>query len=256
MGENTNSKNRALESVLSEKGLFPSTSAPWQQNIIDRLLSEITRQKNACCLDAACGIGNNTDTIVKYFNRVDAFDKSENAVNFAKQRHQKILENVTFTTGDLESIKYPDSSFDCVLCTEALEHVGRYDVAIREIFRVTKPGGYVILSFQNHLNLSSVIKFCFEKIYKRNWDAWGTHGHKEGYENYLTCFQVRELIKNSDFTVIKDFGADYINAWLSWVPFLYRNYKILDKYPLLAIGRLPLLKYLGMDYFLLLKKHD
>jgi SAM-dependent methyltransferase len=142
------------------------------------------------------------------------------------------------------------------VCTEALEHVRDYDAVIQEIFRVVKPGGYVILSFQNHFNFSALLKFLLEKIYKKNWDAWGTHGHEEGYENYLTCFQVKRSAKKAGLVSVDEFGADYINAWLSWLPFFYRNYKILDRYPLLPLGKIPFLKYLGMDYFMLLKKHE
>lgn len=249
------SKNRAIEDALRQKGLFPSTSAPWQQKILENLLSQVEFRSGSICLDAASGIGNNIETLRRYFQRIVAFDKSGKAVEFAKKRHHKHTPDaVSFTIGSLESISFKDNFFDCVVCTEALEHVFDYDAVIQEIFRVVKPSGYVVLSFQNHFNLSALSKFLFEKIYKKNWDVWGTHEYEKGYENYLTYFQVKKSIKKMGFISVKEFGADYINAWLSWIPFFYRNYKILDRYPLLPVGKIPLLKYLGMDYFLLLKK--
>lgn len=255
MGRDYTSKNRAIEETLRQKGLFPSTSAPWQQNVLEDLLSTIKFQESSICLDAACGIGNNSETLLKYFQSIIAFDKSAKAIEFAKERqHENGSSLIQFTVGGLESILYTDNFFDCVVCTEALEHVPDYDAVIKEIFRVTKPGGYVVLSFQNHFNLSALLKFLFEKVYKKNWDVWGTHRHEEGYENYLTCFQIKKAIKMAGFISIKEFGADYINGWLSWVPFLYKNYKILDRYPMLPLGKIPILKYVGMDYFLLLQK--
>lgn len=255
MGTDYASKNRAIENTLRQKGLFSSTSAPWQQKVLKELLSQIKFQDGSICLDAASGIGNNIETLRRYFQWIVAFDKSGKAVEFSKKRHDKYIPDVvSFSISNLESLPFKDNFFDCVVCTEALEHVFDYNVAIREIFRVTKSGGYVILSFQNHFNLSAFLKFLFEKIYKKNWDVWGTHRHEEGYENYLTCFQVKGSTKKTGFILVKEFGADYINAWLSWIPFFYRNYKILDCYPLLLMGKIPLLKFLGMDYFLLLKK--
>ncbi len=255
MGTNYTSKDRAIEDTLRQKGLFPSTSAPWQQKVLENLLSQVEFSIYSICLDAACGIGNNINTLRRYFQKVVALDKSGKAIEFAKKWHRKHTPvAVSFTIGNLESLSFKDNFFDCVVCTEALEHVSDYDAVLREIFRVTKPGGYVILSFQNHLNLSALLKFLFEKTYKKNWDVWGTHGHEEGYENYLTCFQVKRSIKKIGFILVKEFGADYINAWFSWTPFFYRNYKILDRYPLFPIGKMPILKYFGMDYFLLLKK--
>jgi len=47
---------------------------------------------------------------------------------------------------DVTSIPVSDSSFDCVLCTEVLEHVPEPILAIREFNRILKPGGYLFLS--------------------------------------------------------------------------------------------------------------
>ena len=257
MGQNFTSENRALESTIRQRELFPNTSAPWQQKALEGLLSQMPQNNNMICLDAACGIGNNTETLLRYFSEVRAFDKSGKAVGFAIERHNNQNKNiVSFKLGELNMIPFKEESFDCVVCTEALEHVNDHEQVIREIYRVTKPGGHVVLSFQNHFNLSALIKYISEKVTKKNWDAWGTHGHEEGYESYLMYFQIKRSTKLAGFTCVDEFGADYINAWLAWLPIFYRNYKILDRYPMFFLGKLPILKYIGMDYFLLLKKHD
>jgi SAM-dependent methyltransferase len=45
--------------------------------------------------------------------------------------------------GDAEAIPVEDSTFDVVVTQETLEHVRHPDVAMREIFRVLKPGGHL-----------------------------------------------------------------------------------------------------------------
>lgn len=45
--------------------------------------------------------------------------------------------------GDIHAMPIADDSFDCVFCTGTLEHVTDPWTAIREIYRVTKPGGIV-----------------------------------------------------------------------------------------------------------------
>jgi SAM-dependent methyltransferase len=42
---------------------------------------------------------------------------------------------------DLMALSYPDQSFDIILTSDTLEHVPDFDVALREIHRVLRPGG-------------------------------------------------------------------------------------------------------------------
>lgn len=232
------------------KDLVPHTSAPWQQDILVELLDKIEIKKDICMLDAGCGIGNNINTLKKYGSDITAFDISEKPLSYAKNKYK----GVNFLISDLHNINLENDSFDIVISTEAIEHCHNPQKVISELYRVLCKNGYLILSSQNHLNLTAVIKFLYEKIYGKNWDAWGTHGHEEGFENYLTSILLEKYAKKAGFKVIKSYGADYLNAWMSWLPFIYRNYKILDKYPMRMLGRIPLIKYIGMDYFLLLKK--
>ncbi|GIX27869.1 MAG: hypothetical protein KatS3mg123_1750 [Burkholderiales bacterium] len=60
-----------------------------------------------------------------------------------------------------DQLPYPDQTFDLVTCTEVMEHLENYRRIIREIFRVTKPGGVAIFSTPNILNLQSRIRFLF-----------------------------------------------------------------------------------------------
>jgi SAM-dependent methyltransferase len=48
--------------------------------------------------------------------------------------------------GSATDIPLGDASFDTVVCTEVLEHVPDPLKALREMYRVLKPGGYLILS--------------------------------------------------------------------------------------------------------------
>jgi hypothetical protein len=46
---------------------------------------------------------------------------------------------------DITDIQYPDDSFDVVCCSHVLEHVPDDRRAIRELFRVLRPGGWAII---------------------------------------------------------------------------------------------------------------
>lgn len=47
---------------------------------------------------------------------------------------------------DMTQLTYPDNSFDLCMSFEDLEHIPDYKAVIKELYRVTKPGGSVLLS--------------------------------------------------------------------------------------------------------------
>jgi SAM-dependent methyltransferase len=48
--------------------------------------------------------------------------------------------------GDIRNLPFADGEFGTVLCTEVLEHVPEPEKAVRELYRVTKKGGKLILT--------------------------------------------------------------------------------------------------------------
>lgn len=48
--------------------------------------------------------------------------------------------------GDAHQLPFTDNKFECILCTEVLEHLHTPILAIREMERVLKPGGKLILT--------------------------------------------------------------------------------------------------------------
>jgi len=45
-----------------------------------------------------------------------------------------------------DAVPLPDASFDCVLCSQVLEHVPRPEAVIREVHRLLVPGGTALVS--------------------------------------------------------------------------------------------------------------
>lgn len=61
-------------------------------------------------------------------------------------------------TGDIsEGLPFPDGSFDCAFCIEVLEHVPTPFEALREVYRVVKPGGVLVLSVPNPYHIKELI---------------------------------------------------------------------------------------------------
>jgi SAM-dependent methyltransferase len=59
----------------------------------------------------------------------------------------------SYTLGSVESLPFGDASFDLVTCQTVLIHVADPRVAIREMLRVTKPGGVVLATEPNNRSI-------------------------------------------------------------------------------------------------------
>jgi SAM-dependent methyltransferase len=58
-----------------------------------------------------------------------------------------------------EPLPYPDAEFDLVTCSEVVEHLENYRALVREAYRVTKPGGLLVLTTPNVLNVQSRMRY-------------------------------------------------------------------------------------------------
>jgi SAM-dependent methyltransferase len=108
---------------------------------------------------------------------------------------------------DVQQMEFPDQSFDVVICCHVIEHVDDDDKAMREIFRVLKPGGFAILQVPLALNLEKTIEDRTLKTDKERKLAFGQVDHVRLYG--LDYF---EKLKKAGFRVERD--NPYKNQWL------------------------------------------
>lgn len=73
--------------------------------------------------------------------------------------------NVDIVDLNTQKLPYQDAAFDLVTCTEVIEHIEHYRETLREMFRILKPGGVLVVSTPNILNLKSRLRFLFFGFY-------------------------------------------------------------------------------------------
>jgi SAM-dependent methyltransferase len=72
------------------------------------------------------------------------------------------LLHVDIRKGDLaRSLPYADASLDYLTCIEGLEHIENPQQAVREFARLLKPGGHLVASVPNILNIEERLKWLF-----------------------------------------------------------------------------------------------
>ena len=89
----------------------------------------------------------------------EKFGLTSSAIDYTDELMKRESQKVDIANLNTESLLYEADSFDIVTATEVIEHLEHYREVLREIHRVTRPGGSCILTTPNILNLNSRIRF-------------------------------------------------------------------------------------------------
>lgn len=119
----------------------------FQQDIYPKVLSLLPADRSARILDVGAGEG--------YFSRLMA-ERGYRAEACDYQRDLFKLKDVPFHQANLgEAIPLPDESFDAVVSIEVMEHIENHTRFVREMMRVLKKGGTIVLTTPNVLSIPS-----------------------------------------------------------------------------------------------------
>ncbi len=151
-------------------------------------------------LDAGCGPGALTLELAGLGYRMSGCDFR--ADDFAASDS-----GIEFQQADLnESLPYEDNTFDYVVSTEVLEHLQNPFRAIREFARITKPGGTVVVTTPNYINIEMRLRFLLTgslstpKLHRESVEAF-RRGAAEGHIMPLTWWVLKLAIEGSGLTI-------------------------------------------------------
>lgn len=97
-------------------------------------------------LDLACGTGDIALRLSDHGIRVVGLDITPRMVEIATQKTRQASDSPAsvFVVGDMMELPYPDDSFDLVTVGYGFRNVPVLDDALREVYRVLRPGGSVL----------------------------------------------------------------------------------------------------------------
>ena len=97
-------------------------------------------------LDVGCGTGGATRVlagVVGSSGRAVGVDSSETMLRVAKERSKNLKLPIDFQRSDARKLPFPDNFFDYTLALRVFEIVEHPEQVLKEMFRVTKPGGRI-----------------------------------------------------------------------------------------------------------------
>lgn len=169
-------------------------------------------------LDLGCGNGRLYSTIVSEKIDYAGIDFSEELIKIAQKKYPE----GDFMVGDILNLPFPDDHFDKIYSIAVLHHIPSKKLRLqgmREIRRVLKPEGFLVLTVWNlreRKNIKKLIyKFILLKFLNKSKLDFGDILKKwKGVNNcYFHCFKKRELeslAKKAELRTV-DSGEIFIN---------------------------------------------
>jgi len=121
-----------------------NTNILWDDGVADCRVPSwnlLGRSRATGCSMSAAGPGILTSALAERGSTVVGMDASEAYV--AEARRHRSNPEVTYDLGDVRHLPYADSSFDACVSILVLDIIPEFDRVIREMRRVTRPGGVV-----------------------------------------------------------------------------------------------------------------
>jgi ubiquinone/menaquinone biosynthesis C-methylase UbiE len=110
-------------------------------------------------LEVGCGAGFLTIALARRGLQVFAIDSTEAMIAQTRQHAEEsgVSESLSLAVGDVCALTFEDCSFDLVIAIGVIPWLAQPQQAMQEMARVTRPGGYVILTADNRYRLTYLL---------------------------------------------------------------------------------------------------
>lgn len=168
-------------------------------------------------LDAGSGSGVYSFSLARKSEKIESVDIAPEKIKVANKINP--FKNIHFQTGDLCSLRFKNSTFDFIVCSDVIEHIKDDKKAFSELARVLQKGGTMLITLpadseKNRLSYKSY------------------HHERVGYSEVL----MKEICRKNGLQLLKTEGySGPIAEFFSDI-----NYKIVNSKVLLGLLFYPL----------------
>ena len=185
-------------------------ASPQVHEKVLELLEDLPRKK---VLDMGCGKGSLTKALIRIGFQVDCCDI-----------HRQV-DGLPFVEVDLnQPLPYEDETYDIITCVEVIEHIENQWQLMREMYRILKPKGYLILSTPNLHNWYNRIYFLFTTRFPMFcYTAFVKSGHKMptflwNLERMIEKkFKIKKIVGNRSFIPLLGIPLPFTNIFFAEV---------------------------------------
>ena len=140
-----------------------------------RMLISKVRKGSKKVLDMGCGNGELISMLAEKGYKCVALDLSKNRLAKFKNRAKKL--GVAQIQGDATNIPLQYSSIDVIMCSEVLEHLKDYEKVFKQMNRILKPHGRIVVSVPYKEELMDLVcPHCGKRFVP--------HGHLHSFDEH------------------------------------------------------------------------
>jgi SAM-dependent methyltransferase len=134
-------------SFEQQVGIFTGDDSPFARRPASPLAWLEPLEPDMIVLDVACGAAHVAEQAAPHVRQVVGVDLTPALLEVGAQRLREAgITNVLLQEGNAAALPFLDASFDLVMCRGSLHHFPHPDEAVREMARVCRPGGRVVVS--------------------------------------------------------------------------------------------------------------
>lgn len=114
-------------------------------------INKLNLKPNDVVLDAGCGLGRHLRHLARKPElTIYGIDKNTWALRQTAKsmdtQPDALSKDYLVSIADINKLPFADASFDCIICSEVLEHIPDHKNAIKELDRILKPQGTLVVS--------------------------------------------------------------------------------------------------------------
>lgn len=176
--------------------ITPETYTRWRESALGNLTEQLEQRaifslvgdpSGLRVLDVGCGDGAYAIEVSRRGGKVVGLDRSLSMLEAARTRAASAGAAIGFCQGDAQSLPFRDAAFDLVLAVTALCWIPEPIVTLREMNRVLRPGGAVIVGELGRWSLWA---------FARRFRGWlGTSTWKRAH--FWTPRELREILASA-----------------------------------------------------------
>ncbi len=191
----------------------------WINTAIDRYCEK----ENRLTVDLGAGIGVYLKNLGEKYEQVLGIDNNPEMLKWGNKTFTE--PNISYMSGDARTLPLKNACTDMVVCSEVLEHIKESRLCLKEIHRILKPGGRLLLSMPQPWSLLEVTArvALTPRLLPLARRIYREPVYPTGHINLISANKMRDLLIKQGFTINEFFRSGL------YLPFLAEFFAKLTK---------------------------